>query len=278
MYHSMTIIPDGISIYTNGKLNGINTWDDWHLMPSSRPLIEVPGIKTAYIDIPGSDGSFDLTEAFTERPLYSNRGGSFEFYVMNGYGSWATRYSAIMNYLHGRRVKLILEDDPGYYYNGRMSVNKWQSVKDWSRITLDYNFEPFKYKTKLTGESWLWDPFNFETDMTTDGYISKITEPSRLVYTDLPIEGSTNVTVYLKISNRNSNEVNLHISSIDKNGTPLQTIDHELRSDSTMYSLDQQFKLSNDVHRMRAHITTSGTSSGDHTSVDVIYNYQRKSL
>jgi hypothetical protein len=32
-----------------------------------------------------------------------------------------------------------------HYYLGRMSVNQWQSEKDWSKITLDYRVEPFKY-------------------------------------------------------------------------------------------------------------------------------------
>lgn len=177
MYHSIQIIPDdGTSVYVNmnsTKLKGVNTWDDWHLIPASRPLFNPPGVRTNYIEIPGMDGILDATELLSGRPLYENRTGSNEFYVMNGYGSWAGRYSEIMNYLHGKKVKAILEDDPFYYYYGRMTVNQWKSEKDWSKITLDYDFYPYKMEARAAHPDgdWLWDPFSF-----VDGIIRKYTD------------------------------------------------------------------------------------------------------
>ena len=75
MYHSITF-------------GDKNTWDDWHLIPSSRPLFNPPTPKTKYQDIPGANGKLDLSEALTGYPVYDNRIGSFEFYVMNGYQEW----------------------------------------------------------------------------------------------------------------------------------------------------------------------------------------------
>ena len=171
--HSIQIIPDDRKIYkytkdkdgkvTEVKLRGKNTWKDWHLVPTSRPLINPPAVKTNYIEIPGADGAIDVTELLTKRVNYNNRGGSIEFYVANGYGDWATRYSEIMEYLHGQLVKIVLQDDPGYYYRGRLAVNQWKSEKDFSRIVFDYNVEPYKYNTLTTLDDWLWDPFNFYT-------------------------------------------------------------------------------------------------------------------
>ena len=46
MYHSIT--------FDNEK----NTWDDWHLIPSSRPLVAPPSIKSNYVDVAGVDGGF----------------------------------------------------------------------------------------------------------------------------------------------------------------------------------------------------------------------------
>ncbi len=43
MYHSITI-------------GNKNTWDDWHLIPATRPLFNPPTVKTNMVNIPGGDG------------------------------------------------------------------------------------------------------------------------------------------------------------------------------------------------------------------------------
>lgn len=117
MYHSITI-------------GDKNTWDDWHLIPTSRPLFNPPTVKSNLVEIPGGDGTLDLTTALTGRPTYNNRTGSWTFIVQNGFKDWSALYSEIMVYLHGQKFKAILEDDPAYYYEGRFSVNQWKSDKD----------------------------------------------------------------------------------------------------------------------------------------------------
>ena len=54
MYHSITI-------------GTKNTWDDWHLIPKSRPLVNPPSVKTNVVDIPGGDGALDLSTALSGR-------------------------------------------------------------------------------------------------------------------------------------------------------------------------------------------------------------------
>ena len=169
-YHSITI-------------GDKNTWDDWHLVPASRPLVTPPNVNTSYVTVPGASGSLDLTEALTGYPTYSNRSGSWEFLVMNGYGEWYARYSEIMAYLHGKKMRAILDDDPNYYYEGRFSVASWSSPKNWSRITINYNVGPYKIEVHSIDENWQWDPFNFETDMVHS-------------YKDLEVNGTREVTVY----------------------------------------------------------------------------------
>lgn len=151
MYHSITI-------------GDKNTWADWHLIPSSRPLVNPPNPRTSFIDIPGSDGSLDLTEAMIGRPTYTDRSGTWDFYVDNGYGSWSDRYSEIMGYLHGGKMTATLEDDPMFYYEGRFAVNEWRSDPYYSRISINYNVGPYKLYSITDGDMWLWDPFNFNTD------------------------------------------------------------------------------------------------------------------
>lgn len=169
MYHSITI-------------GTKNTWDDWHLIPATRPLVAPPPVKENAVEIPGGDGVLDLTDALAGRPTYGNRTGSWTFYVENDFKDWTVLYSEIMAYLHGRDLQAVLEDDPGYYYEGRFSVNEWKSDKNWSQITINYNVGPYKKNESWGGEDWLWDPFNFETGVIKN-------------YRNLPVSGELTVVV-----------------------------------------------------------------------------------
>lgn len=132
MYHSITI----------GERN---TWDDWHLVPTSRPLVNPPSVKTSYVDLPGGDGVLDLSTALTGRPLYGNRTGEWTFLVMNDYQDWNVLYTRIMAYLHGQTFKIILEDEPTFYYEGRLALKEWTSGAVMSSIVIQYNLDTYKY-------------------------------------------------------------------------------------------------------------------------------------
>lgn len=138
MYHSVTF-------------GDKNSWEDWHLIPSSRPVINPPEPKTMLLDIPGESGAIDLSESLTGYPLFKNRTGSIEFIVSNNfheavdiYQKWSDVYSDIMDHLHNKKMPVILEDDPDWEYYGRLTVNSWKSEEFNSRITIDYNLDPYK--------------------------------------------------------------------------------------------------------------------------------------
>lgn len=146
-----------------------NSWADWYLIPASRPVFNPPTPKTKYVDIPGANWHLDMSTVLTGDITYGPREGSLEFIVDNGQYSaykaetWAELYSAIMDYLHGKLTKAILEDDPGFYYEGRFSINQWRSDQHNSKITIDYTVSPFKYERFSSLEDWTWDEFNFES-------------------------------------------------------------------------------------------------------------------
>lgn len=170
MYHSITF----------GEKN---TFDDWHLIPTSRPVITPPSLRSQTVDIPGGFGTLDLSEALTGYPLYDNRTGSIEFAVINDkWSKWTVAYQTILDYLHGRRMKMVLEDDPSYYYIGRFTVENWESGDDYSTITINYDLYPYKKQLASTGEKWTWNPFDFDY-----GYISE--------YFNLTVNGSLSVTI-----------------------------------------------------------------------------------
>ena len=162
--HSITF---GDGTVVNGKFTGKNTWEDWHLIPSSRPVVAQAGVSTNFVDIPGRvDGPIDFSTYLTGAPQYGARSGSFEFLVDNDHEHWESIRTKIVNFLHGQRMKMCLEDDPGFYYEGRFSLNEWRSESWNSSIVINYAVGPYKYYIHPT--AWLWDPFNFETDRTDD--------------------------------------------------------------------------------------------------------------
>lgn len=129
--------------FYNGSTK-VNTYSDWHLVAESRPLVVPPTPKTKYLDIPGGNGKLDLSTILTGFPVYENREGDWKFYVLNGYGEWQNRFSAIMTYIQGQELKMVLEDDPNYYYKGRFYVSAWDSEPSYSKITIKYSVYPYK--------------------------------------------------------------------------------------------------------------------------------------
>lgn len=133
------------------------TYSDWYLVPSKRPVFATPAVKKHVVDIPGGDGAIDMTEALAGRPTYSNRTGSFEFIVLNDFSEhgprvydWVAINEDLMAYLHGQRRYAVLEDDSGYFYDGRFTVDSWISENDYARVTIGYEVAPFKYKVDPT--------------------------------------------------------------------------------------------------------------------------------
>lgn len=142
-----------------------NTWIDWHLIPTDRPSINTPERKTKTVDVPGMNGGLDFSESLTGYPVYENREGNIEFLVETGHESWNEIYQSMCSYLHGKKLYVACEDDPGYYYYGTITVDQYQSQKDNSKIVINYNLDPCKYDycNGIIGDAF-WDIFDFESD------------------------------------------------------------------------------------------------------------------
>ena len=134
-----------------------NTWDNWGLIPSSRPTMAQPTPVYKYVDIPGRSGSLDMTGYLVsnDKPTYQDRKGSFEFYVPNDGTSWLTRRSELASFFDGGKMKMILEDEPDYYYYGRIFFKDWKSDPQFSKVTIEYQVSPFRYKVSNDEEAGL---------------------------------------------------------------------------------------------------------------------------
>lgn len=175
-----------------------HSFRDWKLMLSERPKVSPPDPKNIFVDVEGSDGGLDLTESLTGEVMYNPRDIEFTFLTCKSRENWNNLYSDILDYLHGQKMKIILDEDPEYYYIGRVKVNEWKSDIKHSLIVLNARVEPYKYEMFSSLEDWEWDSFNFETgiireykDLVVDGSLifkiegrRKSVIPSFIVHTD----------------------------------------------------------------------------------------------
>lgn len=147
-----------------------NTLKDWGIVPIGRPIIAPPQQKINQIDIPGANGVLDLSNSLTKYPVFNNRTGSLKFAVYGDVRDTPTAYTKMMRFLQGTNVKMLLEDNLEFFYEGRVFVDSVDAKYDgtWSEIDLGYDLAPYRKNVHTSIDEWLWDPFNFETDVIQD--------------------------------------------------------------------------------------------------------------
>lgn len=158
----------GVTFYNPDTDDEIcHTFDDYDLV--LRSVSATPPVpKTVYIDIPGRDGSIDLTEAlggirYEDRYLY------IVLTDRNYKLSVGEAFAKLQRQIDGKRVKVILDKLPSYYFLGR--VTSFSDPEEGTRTgttTITVRIEPYRYSIYDADEPWLWDPFNFLTDMAID--------------------------------------------------------------------------------------------------------------
>ena len=129
------------------KFNDKDSYTDFNLIlkPKSIPF---PSPKTNYVSIEGRDGDLDLTTSLTGDVRYENIDYSLEFYLDKERTDWITALDNISTYLHGKKVKLKLSEDPNWEWEARITLNDFESDKNIGLIVLDCNLSP--YRTKIT--------------------------------------------------------------------------------------------------------------------------------
>ena len=125
-----------------------HSYNDFKLILSQK-TIGTPSPKTETINIPGGDGVLDLTDFFGE-VKYNNRNLSFEYSTIVPQADFMNLFSVVQNALHGQKMQIILDDDPEWYYVGRITVSEWKAEKSIGKLTIDCDCEPYKIKIAET--------------------------------------------------------------------------------------------------------------------------------
>lgn len=127
-----------------------HSYNDLHLVLSA---VDIPPAKpkTLFVDIPGGDGSIDLTEAVGE-VRFNDRECKFVFTAFPT-DDFEQKKREVSNLINGKRMKIVLDKDPGYFYDGRCSVNEYASDRNLHQITVNATCSPYKLKTTITSKS-----------------------------------------------------------------------------------------------------------------------------
>lgn len=139
-------------IETGVLFNEIHSYRDLNLI-LSRVEVAPAAPKTNYVDIPGADGSIDLSEALGE-VKFCDRRIKLTF-TMNPGGdlseaAWEAKKTQVSNCLNGLPCKIILDKDPGYYWQGRATVDEYQSTKRLRQFVVSAVVRPYKLKKEVT--------------------------------------------------------------------------------------------------------------------------------
>ena len=151
MYHSITF---------GASPNTKNTWTDWNLIPESPPVISAPKPNTNFVEIPGRiKGPIDASLIPFGHQTYERITGTWVFVMRDDY--WHTPnpqnvYDTIRSWLHGKRTKIVLEDDSTHAFYGVFTVEAPQRSKGPFAIQITYDLEPVRYNSNGTVDTtWL---------------------------------------------------------------------------------------------------------------------------
>lgn len=122
--------------------------DDWDLLMINKSIGDAEP-KTIEVDVPGANSKLDLSE-WTGEVLYNNRTLIFNFDIYDSPSNWWNLKRQITNYLHGKKLKIILDQDNSYYYYGRCKVTEFSNETTVAHITIECDCEPFIYKNEIT--------------------------------------------------------------------------------------------------------------------------------
>ena len=111
--------------------------------------IPMPEPQTNFVEIPGRDGALDLSEAFgTVR--YADRIIPLTLYVRAPFDALISAFAADV---HGRRMNVIFDRDPTYYFDARVTVEDVERHAGYCELSLKCRAKPYKlehFETTIT--------------------------------------------------------------------------------------------------------------------------------
>lgn len=161
-------------------MNDKHSFRDYGLIMTEKKISD-PEPQTKYVEVPGRNGSIDMTETLTGNVRYKDRTIECKFATTKRVGEWSSFISSLQNEFQGQNVKLIFDDDAAFYWIGRVTLDLETSGAVAS-ISLSATVDPYKYNITSSLDDWLWDPFDFDQDVINQT-------------ADIPVDGDKEVYI-----------------------------------------------------------------------------------
>ena len=127
---------------------GIHSHRDLNLI-QQKVDIQPAEPKLNLVNITGADGTKDMSELPGGRLSYKDRKVTWTFALYPG-ANWDAKHRQVSNALNGKRCRITLDTDPGYYFIGRLTVKKYNVNKVLRQIIVEATCMPWIYKQDQT--------------------------------------------------------------------------------------------------------------------------------
>lgn len=133
----------------NVRFGSIKSYTDLGLMLTDVD-IATPEPRRVLVDVPGRDGSLDLTSALFPKIKYKNRTIKLEFARADYGRRWISLFSEIVRAIHGKQLQVIIEPDTGYYWDAFCVVDTAKNDRNKGIVNVTLDAYPYKYKVAET--------------------------------------------------------------------------------------------------------------------------------
>ncbi|TNU89388.1 hypothetical protein FIC87_11355 [Eggerthella lenta] len=124
-------------------VGGVSLEQRYGLVLTSESEFNPPKPKEYLLDLPGGDGSLDVTEAFGD-VLYENREDVLVLAAEGDPEGFERVKTEVARFLHGKVHDYALSFDPGYIRRGRFAVDEWYSRMHCMRMRVRISANPYK--------------------------------------------------------------------------------------------------------------------------------------
>lgn len=188
---------------------GVHSSRDLHLIQQTVD-IQPAKPKLNLINVPGADGSVDMSELPAGRVVYGDRVLTWTYALYPG-DDWHAKHRQVSNILNGRRCEITLDGDDGYYYTGRVTVKKYKTDMLLRQITVEATCSPWMLKRYLTVvESDLHTDFiaiTMPNEKKPAVPVIEVTVPATLRWGDMTVDIVAGIFTSLDIELREGDNV-----------------------------------------------------------------------
>ncbi len=134
--------------------------DNWNLLTTYKlamgntDYIGDPELETFKVDVPGRKGILDMSEALVGYPVFKTREISVHLGGNRPKNDWDGIISDLRMLYDGRTCKIIFDNDPYWYWTGRVRIRNFKRNGRIGEFDLVMTADAYKHKVTPTVDSY----------------------------------------------------------------------------------------------------------------------------